>query len=313
MLLALFLFHTQRASAVVRSVDILVTVAPEVPKPYDDVTITLQSFDTDLNKATIEWKGGETLYLKDTGATDFSFKMGGLGTQSIIDVVINTPEGDIVRKRIALTPTDVDLLWQAVDSYVPPFYKGKALPIKEGLIRVVAVPNSGATNQSGALTYTWQLNNSAASGQSGYKKNVFEFTSSKDEASDSVGVTASSTASDYLAKGRIELIPNDPLIIFYKKSPTEGTLYNNALIDQTQMVEDEMTVVAEPYFLSLKGHENSFQYTWQINGNQIETPSRKNEITIRPTDRNGYSLISLSLENMNALFQKATRQLRINL
>jgi hypothetical protein len=79
------------------------------------------------------------------------------------------------------------------------------------------------------------------------------------------------------------------------------------------MIEDEMTIVAEPYFLSFKGNENNFTYSWQINGETIDTPSRKTELTVRPSSRGGYANISLTLENLSSLFQKVTGNLKINL
>jgi len=74
-----------------------------------------------------------------------------------------------------------------------------------------------------------------------------------------------------------------------------------------------MTIVAEPYFLSLKGHENNFIYSWQINGERIATPSKKTELTIRPTSRGGYATIDVVIENLNELFQKVSNQLKLNL
>ena len=102
-------------------------------------------------------------------------------------------------------------------------------------------------------------------------------------------------------------------VFFYKKSPTEGILYNAALSNEVTVVEDEMTLVASPYFLALKGNESKFTYAWTINGDQIKTPTNKMELTIRPNSRGGYASINLVLESINNLFQKVTGQLKLTL
>lgn len=299
--------------AEVNGVDIVVTTSPENPKPYDNVNISLESYATDLDQALIEWKGGAKTFLKNTGAKDFSFKMGGLGTQAIIDIKITTPEGDNIQKRIVLTPTDVDMLWQATDSYVPPFYKGKALPSKEGSIKVVALPAGPGGIQTSNTAYSWKLNNETQQGQSGYKKNSFSFDLTTSEAEDVVEVTSNTTNGNNLATGKIRLSGINPFLIFYKKSPSEGILYNNALQNEIFMDEDEMTVAAEPYFISDRNNTNDNVYSWKINDSEVDTPAKRNLITLRPTARGGYAKINLEIENTLKLFQKVGQQLLINL
>jgi len=79
------------------------------------------------------------------------------------------------------------------------------------------------------------------------------------------------------------------------------------------MTEDEATVVAEPYFLAYKGNENDFTYSWQINGQDIDTPTKKTELTIRPSSRGGYATVSATFENLTLLFQKVVGNLKIDL
>ncbi len=63
------------------------------------------------------------------------------------------------------------LLWQADDSYVPPFYKGKAMPSAESSIKVVALPEirNGSTIVSVQnMTYSWQKDYNKDVNDSGY-------------------------------------------------------------------------------------------------------------------------------------------------
>lgn len=295
--------------------DISVDIIPENPQPYDDVTVTLSSYATDLNKAMIQWQSGSKVVLSGYGRTSYSFKASGPNTITIINVVIGIPGAiDKIEKRITINPSEVELLWEGVDSYTPPFYRGKSFPTQEGMIKVVAIPNTAVIKQGkGSITYTWKAGDNTVQGASGYNKDSYIFQNSELNNIEKVSVTAESVDSQYTATNSIDVPIISPKVVFYKKSPTEGVLYNQALLDDAFMSEDEFTVVAEPYFLSLKGNESAFSYDWKINGENIATPSKKTELTIRPADRGGYAIIGLTLENLNTLYQKAVGQLRINL
>jgi hypothetical protein len=295
--------------------EISVDLSPSNPEPYQDVTINLSSYATDLNMAIITWQTSGETALSGIGKTSYSFKTQGPDTTSIINISIK-PAGSMstVNKKISITPSEIEIMWESTNGYTPPFYRGKSLPISGGFIRAVAIPNTNTIKSgSGSITYNWKNNDSAVPDASGYNKNSYLFKNSMFDTSNNISVTASSVNGGYSAEKAIEIPVYKPKIVFYKKSPTEGVLYSNALDKETIMTEDEMTVVAEPYFLPVKGNENNITYSWQINGEGIQTPSKKTELTVRPTSKGGYATIDLIIENANELFQKITNKLRINL
>ncbi len=295
--------------------DINVTTYPDNPEPYDDITITLKSYATDLNSALIQWQSGSKTLLSGYGKTSYSFKALGPNTTTIFTVSI-TPAGsiDTVTKQIAISPSEVEILWESIDGYTPPFYKGKSFISAEGTIKAVAIPNTSTIKQGkGNIVYNWKENDSPEQSASGYNKDSYVFTNSELNSKEDVTVTASSIDGQYNATKTIEVPIINPKILFYLKSPTEGTLYNTALSDDTFVSGDEATMVAEPYFLALKGKENIFTYSWKINGDGITTPSNPRELTIRPTSRGGYATIDIVMENLNTLYQKVAGHLKIDL
>ncbi len=294
--------------------DIIATVIPENPQPYQDVTITLSSYATDLNKAMIEWQSGSNTVLSGYGKTSYSFKTLGSNTITIFDIAITVPGSiDTINKRIAINPSEVSLTWEAVDSYTPPFYRGKSFPSPESLIKVIATPNTNTIKQGkGNISYTWKSGDNTVLSASGYNKDSYVFKNSELNDSDKVTVTAESVDGQYNATNTIEIPITTPKVIFYKKSPTEGVLYGQALTNDTFMTEDEATIVAEPYFLPIKGNEDNFTYSWKINDKDIDTPSKKTELTVRPASRGGYATISVIYENLNTLYQKASGQIKLN-
>ena len=306
---------TLRAQVDMQDTDVIVETYPLNPKPYSDTTITISSYATDMNKAMIEWKSGSKILLSGYGKTKYSFKtLGPNKTISFIVTILPVDSVKQVSKVINITPSDIQILWQAVNGYTPPFYPGKSFVSSQGYIKAVAIPNTiGSNADSKKITYTWTLNDKVQPDASGYGKNYFIFENNVLNTQENVSVSISSLDGSYVGNGSVTIPIVSPEIIFYKKSPSEGILYNNAFVDQTTMTEDEITLVAEPYFLALKGNENDFTYSWQINGSDIDTPLKKSELTVKPESHGGYSTISLKIENLKLLFQEVASNLTINL
>lgn len=295
--------------------DIDVTTIPENPEPYQNVTIKISSYATDLDKAFIEWRNGSQLLLSGYGKLSYSFQALGPDLATDFYITITPPDiEDKFVKKVTIKTSEVELLWESTGSYTPPFYRGKSFPSRESVIKVVAIPNTNIIKQGkGSITYNWENDDNAVQSASGYNKDSYTFSNDQLKTKESVSVRASSVDGKYNATKTIDIPIVNPKIIFYKKSPTEGVLYNNALLDGTFITEDEVTLVAEPYFLAIGGNEVSFSYGWKINGETIATPSKKTELTVRPAARGGYATIDLVMENLNFLFQKVSGRLNLNL
>lgn len=309
------IFSFAESEIILYEKDIDVQMWPEIPEPYKDVNIKLISYATDLNKANIEWRMGGSVVLSGYGKTSYSMKSPGPNTTTNIIISI-TPVNSInkVIKEIVLRPSDIEVLWEAVDGYTPPFYKGKSFISKEGLIKAVAIPNSSTIKSGkGSISYKWKRDDNTVLEASGFNKDSYIFENNVLKNSENISLNASSVDGSYNAIKNIEIPIYSPRVIFYKKSPTDGVLYNNALNSNSTFPEEEITVVAEPYFLAIKGNEDEFSYKWNINGDTISTPSKKTELTIRPTSRGGYANINVVFENINKLFQKVTGSLKMTL
>lgn len=296
--------------------DVLVSITPKNPRPFSGVAITLTSYSIDLDKATIEWRSGGKTVLSGTGKTKYSFTSGGPNTYTNFDItIIEEGASSPVIKNVSIGASDIDLLWEAVDSYTPPFYKGKALPSKGSRLKVVAFPNTSGLSQTNSknIVYTWKSQYNVVKSASGAGKNKFTFTNSDIRNSEKISVSASGPGGVYTAEGTLNINIVNPQIIFYKKSPLEGVLYQNRLEDGGYVSEDEVTFVAEPYFLSFNNEQGGFLYNWKINGVSIDTPSNPRELTVRPSARGGYATIEFSLEDTKKLFQKVVNSLRIEL
>lgn len=294
--------------------DITIELSPEIPNPYEDVTISLVSYATDLNKAIITWQSGGETVLSGIGRTSYTLKAKGPDTLTVVNISI-VPVGSVstITKKVTIRPQEVEIMWESVDGYTPPFYKGKSLPITGGTIRVIAIPNTNTIKSgSGSFSYEWKNNNEVNLASSGYNKNFYTFKNSYFDTENKISVVASSVKGDFTGKSTIKIPLFKPRIVFYEKSASLGILYNKALEKEVEISENEMTFVAEPYNLP-NIYSNSVNYSWKINNDLIQTPSKKNELTVRPTSRGGYANISLTIENLKELFQKVNNQLKLNL
>jgi hypothetical protein len=72
------------------------------------------------------------------------------------------------------------------------------------------------------------------------------------------------------AKGVVFIPDNNPLVLFYKKDPLRGMLYDHALTGNERLTETETTIVAEPYYISGRSRKSvSNEYSWTLNGESV--------------------------------------------
>ncbi|MFZ2523593.1 MAG: hypothetical protein WAW92_04380, partial [Minisyncoccia bacterium] len=159
--------------------DIIMEIVPESPGSYQKVFVRLNSYITDINSANISWTLNGQIKASGLGIKTFDFMTGSLNSESNLIVTIQTREGFVLTKTAKIRPLDVDLLWQA-DSYVPPFYKGKAMFSHENQITFVAIPHilnsAGQEVNPKNLIYKWTKDSIVMDSQSGYGKNTVTIT-----------------------------------------------------------------------------------------------------------------------------------------
>jgi len=297
---------------------ISVNLTPENPSPNENTTITLSSYTSNLDSVLISWfvnglpvQGGKS----GIGKKSFSLNAPATGSVTTVRALISLPGGEI-EKKITIKPSVMVLLSQAIDSYVPPFYRGKALPTADSEIKVVAMPeikNAGGTVNPKNLVYTWKRNYNNEVEGSGYGQNFFVYINDYLEDSDNIGVTASTVDQQYSSQASLDIRATQPRISFYKNDGQLGTLWEEALGDGHRIQGDEI-VVAEPYFISPKEIQNPvLVWNWFINDNMVQTPIyRKNFMPLRAeTGTSGESKLRLEIENNEQLLGTASKEISI--
>lgn len=300
------------------SSDVSISMNPLNPGSNEDVSVSLVSYSSDLNKADITWILDGKRSLSGPGEKQFSFKTLSTGTLSKLTVIIKTSEGENITKSIEIRPSEIDLIWEATDSYVPHFYKGKALPGRESGVKIVAIPNgkiAGKNISASDLIYTWKRNFSIEGKMSGYGKKTFSFSNGILKKDEAIGIEARSKNGEFSAKKDISINFIIPNIVFYEKNPLSGIFYGRSIPGSISIPTlSEKTIVAEPYFFSVgSGGKNKLSYEWKLNNEKISSPRTPSEITLKSDAEPGVARASLRVENTKTMYQETNATLLINL
>lgn len=303
-----------RAKAQVASSNSIdVNIVPPNPAPYENTQVKLSSYAYNLDSVLITWSVDGKSSLSGIGKKSFSLTAPAAGAESTVVAKIALPDGN-VELRVAIRPAVMVMLWQANDSYVPPFYKGKAMASEDSEVKIVAMPElrSGGTQVSPKnMTYAWTKDYTNNQEGSGYGKNFFIYSNDFLEGENIVGVVAQTTDGKTSSEAKITVATRKPEIIFYKNSKEWGTVWESALLSPYQVIGGE-TVMGVPYFISPKNLLNpTLSFTWFINNNAVNILGfRKNVIPLKVEEgASGRSTLRLDIENRDKVFQSTSKQI----
>ncbi len=290
-------------------------VDPQFPHPNTTVTVSAQSFSTDLNRATFTWTVNGKLYKKGTGIESITVPIGTTAMNISVDVA--TVDIGTVSNSVSVRPGSVDLVWET-DGYTPPFYQGSAQEVYGSTFKVVALPELTGANgkriDPKTLVYTWKKNDTVDANQSGYGKDSYTSTqSSYVRGGDTISVSVSDLANDVGATNVVGIGPTVPEILFYEDSPLYGIVYEHALPSTFNLNQQEITLRAEPYNMSsVNPLSGLLTYSWTLNGGGLADFQNKNEITLRTTGTTGgESDVALAVQHTTQVLQGGQATIKI--
>jgi hypothetical protein len=268
-----------------------------------------------LDSVLITWTVNGRSVSSKIGMKSFSVVAPAAGAETRVVATVALPDGSI-DKVITIRPTVMALLWQATDSYVPPFYKGKAMPTPDSEVKVVAMPEikSGSqTVSSKNMVYTWKKDYTNDAGASGYGKNSYTYVNDYLEDSNNISVVATTTDQKYSSQASIDVRTYLPKILFYKNDLAFGTLWEKALANGHR-IDGEEILEAAPYFISPGDIRiPSLIWSWSINDEYVAVDGvRKNILPLKAqAGASGTSKIKLEINNRYKIFANATGSLNL--
>jgi hypothetical protein len=314
--LSLFLFSGVSAQGIPGvGTPLALTMSPENPRPSETVYLSAQSYSFDIDSAVITWTVDGKTVSSGRGTKRIEVPAGEIGSIKTVTASAATAEGTI-SQSVEIRPAELILLWET-SSYVPAFYKGKALFAQGGSYKVTAFPvitdRAGRKVDPKNLVYKWSKNGANESDSSGYGKTSFvSVQSGFVQRGDDISVTIEIPGEAFSFSDSVSLFPTDPEVIFYEKNPLYGIWLENALPEVIDLDRDEIAVEAEPYYFSTNSKSRSLDYAWSLNDESVFNFDNKSTLILRKIDGEvGVSSITLNISSPAYILQGASNSLTI--
>lgn len=290
------------AAARVTITDERLDVSPATPVANDTARVYFINPATVPAGSTVRWFVDGVEQTDAANSRDVSVPTKNIGEVTEVRAVLATPAGVQETLTVTISPVRIDLVVGA-NSRTPRFYLGRALPTGGSSISVNAlVFGAGA----GPFTYEWRVNGQARTNQVGNTGSMITFTPGLDSEMFVEVFVYSGPDLVAVARERIPLL--SPEIHFYEANPLRGVLHN-ALRSPYYLLNDEITLRAEPFFFS--GSASDYKIVWEIE-NQTAIPDEDPlEMTITKTASGGSATIEASLLNITNYAERASAQLEV--
>lgn len=246
-------------------IDFALDIFPEAPRPGDEVRFSLRSFQFDAGGADITWFVNDKRIAGGRGVIDAATRLGGSGTSIEIRAVALTPDGKRAEKSRIITPSDIRFYWWT-DSYVPAWYKGKALPTPGTTIIIQARPTVPASIAA-SLSYTWLINGEVVSAASGKGKSMFPYTIATTALGDEIRVKIANAARSIQQEATFLPPIADYQPLLYEVQPLEGIDTAKTVRNLTRKAGSTFDVRVEPFFVP-KPLLTSLNYRWSLDGEE---------------------------------------------
>ncbi len=261
-----------------------ILVTPDTPKTGDTMHLEAESALFDLTKSVLTWRIDGQVVAQGTGATKAEYAVGASATSIDVSLSVEDPLWGSASSDLTITPLELDIVFDA-PTYVPPFYRGRALPSGGGSMRLQAIarfPGTRGTLADSSITYTWRRNNRILTSLSGLGKSNIVIDAPTPGDTDTISVRASANDDTLSATASVAIPSSEPAVMLYEDHPLFGVLFHSALPQEIPSRGD-ITVAAVPYFVTAQRlNDPVLKYSWRINEQPATASStQKNEITLR--------------------------------
>lgn len=285
--------------------NITISLSPADPEPGEAVTITVESYEVDLDRAFITWTDGKS---NDAGYghTSFDSKAGEEGTVTSVTASIKLEDGTVIQKNTSIEATSADIIWEAVNGYKPPFYMGKTPFVKQGTVRVSAV--NVTQKGSKPISYKWSHNGqSVKNAATGLAGSFIEFTNDDTDNSDTVAVNINNGSVQ--SQRTLNISPERQNVLFYEYHPLWGMLLGQALSDKTIGYNGSVSILAVPMGFSKKSKTKT---SWNISGQDVPDTTNPLLLAFKSPAESGLVEINADISSVGKIFQEVSVKLGLN-
>jgi hypothetical protein len=266
---------------------------PEFPTPHSPVEVSLNDYSIDTAGADVSWYVNGVEKVDSRNERTIQVLAGDLGKKTSVRVVLTRSGVAGLSATTSFVPTQVDLILEA-NTYVPDFYRGRALPSPESSARAIALVHDGTTAPLTAYTYKWSEDGEVLFGGPVKGKSSIDITVSRFKGKT---LTVDVSNGDGVAVGRqtLYLEATQPQILFYEHCPLRGLL-EKAIVGPLPFIGEEISVYGEPFFLHTNVADSEVDFSWEIDGTPTNVTSESpNAITLRQVGGGGGAEIGLRI------------------
>ncbi|MDE2038325.1 MAG: hypothetical protein KGI69_03870, partial [Patescibacteria group bacterium] len=287
------------------------TASIDDPAPGQNVTITAQSYASDINAASISWTANGKALSKGVGDTSVTVQAPPLGSHTVIGVTAVTSDGQTFNATMTIGSGSVDLIAEP-SGYIPPFFPGKLPASYQNSVKFVAIPHiadkTGKEYDPSSLVYQWKQNDTVLQSQSGYGKQSIVILGSLVPRTYTITVVASTRSGTAQAMGIMSVPLYGPSVAFYRDDPLYGPLLNKAIGSILYIgSQREAGILAVPYGFDVPSSGiGGLNLSWLINDAAHPELAGNDSVTLRAPDGNaGSSAIELDVNNPVDILQQA--------
>ncbi len=268
--------------------------SPSSPQPGQETTIQAATPTSDQASAVFSWTidGRARPDLSGRGKHTITLIAGNVGSSLRVSVDAATPGGRGGSASLTIRVSDVALAWFA-ETYVPPWYRGKALPSPGSVIALVAIPNiviAGSRITPDSLIYRWSLDDQknvlAGAGQQVFRVK----TSDLPDDSHRVEVVIEDAERRVRREERIFIAPAKPKILLYASSPLGGIEPRSAATASFR--RGLLDFFAEPFFFPVSS-KKELSFEWRLGNGVVEGAPQNPWIITVDTGTESVGTISL--------------------
>jgi len=284
--LLLFLFASTALPAAAQGLPgaepLSVTLVPQYPRPYQNITVAPRSTLVDLSASKVEILVNGAVIYTGSGTQPATARAGALGERTTILVRVTDPAGRVYSVQNVVRPAEVSLILEPV-STTHPFYKGGGLVASEGRVRLIAVPDlrtdAGTRLPASGLVYTWRVADRILTDSSGIGRSTLVANAPVRHRNADITVTVTNPDSSLVGEAKTTISAIDPLVRLYRNDPLLGPDFDTALTGRFTMPDTEATFRAVAYFFAAPP-----TLSWGVNG---ASSGGDKDITVRSTGSGG--------------------------